>query len=75
MQMVPVILRRINRTLRVSLPATFVKERGLKIGDQALFIPEANGDVRLRFVKMTTLEELADEGEPVAEMQDAEAAE
>ena len=60
MQMVPVILRRINNTLRVSLPSTYVKEHDLKVGDQALFIPEKNGDVRLRFVKMTTLVELAE---------------
>jgi hypothetical protein len=59
-QMVPVILRRINNTLRVSLPSTYVKEHELRPGDQALFIPEPNGDVRLRFVKMTTLEELAE---------------
>jgi hypothetical protein len=66
MQMVPVILRRINNTLRVALPSTYVKERGLRVGDQALFIPEPNGDVRLRFVPMEVLKELAEGDEAEA---------
>jgi hypothetical protein len=43
-------LRRIKTTLRISVPAEFVRRRGLSEGDQCVWVEEGDS-VRLRFVK------------------------
>jgi hypothetical protein len=53
------ILRKINTTLRISLPHQFIKEHGLSEGDHVVWIPNENGDVTLKFVRLNTIEELA----------------
>ena len=43
-------LRRINDTLRISVPIEFKRRYDLKEGDQVMWIEDENG-VRLRFAK------------------------
>ena len=46
-----IILRRINNTLRISLPLEFVQKHDLKEGDHAMWIEEEDG-VKLKFAKL-----------------------
>jgi hypothetical protein len=46
-----IILRRINNTLRISLPLEFGQKHDLKEGDHALWIEEEDG-VKLKFAKL-----------------------
>ena len=53
-----IILRRINNTLRISLPLEFVRKHGLKEGDHAMWIEEKGG-VKLKFAKLAVFEKMA----------------
>jgi hypothetical protein len=53
------ILRRINNTLRVSLPREFILRQGLSEGDHVVWTEHEDG-VKLKFVKLAELEELAE---------------
>ena len=53
-----IILRRINNTLRISLPLEFVQKHDLKEGDHAMWIEEEDG-VKLKFAKLAVLEQMA----------------
>jgi hypothetical protein len=55
-----ILLRRINNTLRVSLPIEFVRRNRLSVGDSVVWTEE-DGSVRLKFLKLTKIEELAEE--------------
>ena len=53
-----IILRRVNRqTMRLAVPAQYVRDHGLQEGDHCTWIVAPNGDVRLKFVKTTELAE------------------
>jgi hypothetical protein len=54
------ILRRYNNTLRIAPPPSIIEAMGLEPGDSVLWIPEDNGDVRLKFVKKEKLTEMAE---------------
>src|SRR5262249_45955475 len=55
---VHLILRRINRqTMRLSVPAQYIRDHGLDAGDHCIWIPEADGSVGLKFVKTRELAE------------------
>ena len=47
-------LRRVNSTLRMSIPSEFVKERGLRHGDQVFWVEDETG-VHLRFIRLADL--------------------
>jgi len=51
MQIARIPLRKINETLRVSLPHEFVRELGLRAGDYVDLVQD-NGSVKLKFVKV-----------------------
>jgi hypothetical protein len=57
MQIARVPLRRINDTLRLSLPIQWVRELGLTAYDSVDLIKE-NGNVQLRFVRVEPPAEL-----------------
>jgi hypothetical protein len=51
------ILRRINKqTMRLAVPAQYVRDHGLREGDHCIWSVEPDG-VRLKFVKTTELAE------------------
>jgi anaerobic selenocysteine-containing dehydrogenase len=54
MHIARVPLRRINDTLRVTLPPKFVRELGLSAGDYVDLFRD-NGSLKLRFVKVEPL--------------------
>ena len=60
MQIARIPLRKINETLRVTLPHKLVRELGLRAGDYVDLV-QNDSDVRLKFVKV----------EPPAEMEPA----
>jgi hypothetical protein len=59
MQIARVPLRKINDTLRLSLPIQWVRELGLTPYD-AVDLLRDNGDVKLKFVKVEPPTELAE---------------
>ncbi len=64
-----ITLRRINGTLRVSVPPEYKKQHNLKVGDVAIWTEDANG-VHLRFVK---IDEVLEQQEAPQETQGAAA--
>jgi antitoxin component of MazEF toxin-antitoxin module len=54
----PMILRRHGGSLAVTIPAEYVREIGLAAGDTAIAKHEPDG-LRLRFIRHSTLVELA----------------
>jgi anaerobic selenocysteine-containing dehydrogenase len=62
MQIARVPLRKINETLRVTLPHKLVRELGLRAGDYVDLVQD-NGSVKLMFVKVEPLV-VQDEMEP-----------
>ncbi len=51
------ILRRINRqSLRLVIPFPYARDYDLDAGDHVVWTPEADGSVRLKFVKTRELE-------------------
>jgi anaerobic selenocysteine-containing dehydrogenase len=58
MQIARVPLRRINETLRLSLPHKLVQELGLRAGDYVDLVRD-NGTVKLMFVKVEPPMEMA----------------
>jgi hypothetical protein len=53
------ILRRINNTLRVSLPREFIIRQGLSEGDHCVWTEHEDG-ATLKFVKLAELDQLAE---------------
>jgi hypothetical protein len=51
MQIARIPLRKINETLRVTLPHKLVRELGLRAGDYVDLV-QSDSDVRLKFVKV-----------------------
>jgi hypothetical protein len=52
-----IVVRRINRrTMRLAVPAQYVRDHGLQEGDHCVWTDEPDG-VRLRFIKTTELAE------------------
>jgi hypothetical protein len=54
-----IVLRRVNDTLRIALPRNFVTQQGLCPGDHVVW-EEEDGSVKLKFFKLTELEQLAE---------------
>jgi hypothetical protein len=52
------LLRRTDKTLRISIPREFCIRRGLSEGDHVMWIEEEDG-VKLKFVRAAELEEIA----------------
>jgi bifunctional DNA-binding transcriptional regulator/antitoxin component of YhaV-PrlF toxin-antitoxin module len=55
---VHLLLRRVNNTLRVSVPRDYVDRYGLSPGDHVMWIEEQDG-VKLKFVRLAELTEMA----------------
>jgi hypothetical protein len=53
-------LRRINSTLRITVPIEFVRRNEFRDGDYVLWTEEDDGCVKLKFYKIDALEELAE---------------
>jgi bifunctional DNA-binding transcriptional regulator/antitoxin component of YhaV-PrlF toxin-antitoxin module len=55
----PIVLRKLNDTLRVQVPHEFKRRLGLREGDTVVWQEEADGSVRLKFErKAAELEEV-----------------
>jgi anaerobic selenocysteine-containing dehydrogenase len=57
MQIARIPLRKINATLRVSLPHKLVRELGLRAGDYVDLVQD-NGSVKLEFLRVPSRAEL-----------------
>jgi bifunctional DNA-binding transcriptional regulator/antitoxin component of YhaV-PrlF toxin-antitoxin module len=55
-----IVLRKVNKALRLLIPTEDVKELGLKAGDQVAWDREPSGKVTLTFIKQSALDKLVD---------------
>jgi bifunctional DNA-binding transcriptional regulator/antitoxin component of YhaV-PrlF toxin-antitoxin module len=53
MYIFPIVLRKLNTTLRIQIPHEFKRRLGLSEGDTVVWEEEADGSVKLKFVRQT----------------------